>query len=326
MPVVLQESIPRHAANFYSPAASTKPEIHLRCPRCTANLASLRCTKCGFELSNDDAIIHALPPERVAHYAQFIRDYEKIRTAEGRGSFGEAFYLGLPFHDASGRNSQQWRIRSRTYLQLLEVLQDRVPCGGRVLDLGAGNCWLSFRLARAGYNPCAVDLLTNKLDGLGAAEHYRGHLPSPFPRFQAELARLPFQDNQFDAAIFNASFHYAENAETAMREALRCVRAGGSAIICDTPWYSSEDSGRRMVSERRTSFLLHHGTASASIDSVEYLTDELLRHLAERLKICWTVHQPLYGLRWNMRPIVAALRGRREPAKFRIYAAQKVET
>ena len=203
------------------------------------------------------------------------------------------------------------------------MLRTGVPTGGRVLDLGAGNCWLSFRLARAGYSPCAADLLTNSFDGLGAAERYRDHLPRAFPRFQAELARLPFRNDQFDAAIFNASFHYAEDAEATMREALRCVRAGGQIIVCDTPWYSSEESGGRMVAERQASFLERHGTASASIESVEYLTDELLQNLAERLSIRWTVHRPRYGLRWSMRPMLAALRGRREPATFRIYAAQK---
>ena len=70
---------------------------------------------------------------------------------------------------------------------------------------------MSFRLGGAGYHPVAVDLLTNDRDGLGAAEHYRQHLPEIFPRFQAELARLPFQNEQFDAVIFNASFHYAED-------------------------------------------------------------------------------------------------------------------
>jgi len=323
MPAVSQVTMSGRVAAFHSTTASTKAEIRLRCPRCTANLASFRCTKCGFELKDEGGIIHALPPERAEHYAQFIRDYEQVRTAEGRGSSSEAFYLGLPFHDASGRNSQQWRIRSRTYSRLLEVLRNGVPSGGRVLDLGAGNCWLSFRLARAGYNPCAVDLLTNRLDGLRAAEHYRSQLPSAFPRFQAELARLPFQSDQFDAAIFNASFHYAEDSEAAMREALRCVRAGGPVIISDTPWYSCEESGREMVAERQAGFLLRHGTASASLESVEFLTDELLQCLAERLNIRWTVHRPRYGLRWSLRPLMAALRRRREPARFRIYVALK---
>ena len=48
-----------------------------------------------------------------------------------------------------------------------------------------------------------------------------------------------------------------------------------------------------------------------------------LRLLEERLEIKWTIHSPRYGLKWTMRPLVARLRNRREPSRFRIYVAQK---
>jgi len=201
--------------------------------------------------------------------------------------------------------------------------QGRRLDGGRVLDLGAGNCWMSHRLALAGYRPFAVDLLTNDQDGLGAAENFRGHLRAMFPRFQAELARLPFQDEQFDAVIFNASFHYAEDPVSTLSEALRCVRSGGMVIISDTPWYSSEESGRRMVAERYASFLERYGTASDSIRSLEYLTDDRLRDLEQQLSVRWTIHSPRYGLKWAMRPLIARLSNRREPSQFRIYTTRK---
>lgn len=197
-----------------------------------------------------------------------------------------------------------------------------MAAGARILDLGAGNCWMSFRLAQAGYMPIAVDLLTNSKDGMGAAEHYRKYLNKFFPRFQAEAARLPFQDAQLDAVVFNASLHYAEDAETVLREALRCVKHQGLVIISDTPWYSAERSGYEMVQERRTSFVRRYGTASASLSSVEFLTDERLQTLAEQLEIQWQIHSPNYGLRWATRPFMAALRNKREPARFRIYVAQ----
>ncbi len=298
--------------------------ISLRCPRCHASVPSLSCLQCGFTLRVDRGIVHALALDRAAHYSQFIEDYEQIRAAEGRGSDSDEFYLGLPYCDVTGRNSQQWKIRARTYDCLLkQVLKPSVPAGGQILDLGAGNCWMSFRLALAGYKPFSVDLLTNQSDGLEAAEHYRNQLPRLFPRFQAELENLPFQSGQLDAAIFNASFHYVEDAEHALRETLRCVRNGGMVIVADTPWYSREESGKQMVSERRDSFLRRYGTASASIESMEYLTDERLQALEEGLSIRWTIYSPKYGFRWAMRPLLAKLRNKREPARFRIYVARK---
>jgi SAM-dependent methyltransferase len=270
-------------------------------------------------------IVHALPPERALRYKRFMEDYEHIRAAEGRGSESSDFYLELPYKDVSGRNGKQWRIRARSYDYLVKhVLRPNLQNGGeRILDLGAGNCWMSFRLALEGYRPTAVDLLSNDQDGLGAAAHYQRRLPKLFPRFQAELTHLPFQNEQFDAVIFNASFHYAEDYEAALGEGLRCVRSGGMVILCDTPWYSREESGKQMVSERRAAFLHRYGTASDSIRSLEYLTDERLRALEERLSIRWTILSPRYGFRWTVRPLVAKLRNRREPSRFRIYVTRR---
>jgi SAM-dependent methyltransferase len=309
--------------SFISDASPTL-DVRLQCPRCKANIARLNCQFCGLEMPVDNGIVIALPPDQSAHFARFIADYERIRTAEGRWSEGSDFYLSLPYKDISEKNSNQWKIRARSFDYLMKhVLHRQIEHGGRILDLGAGNCWMSYRLALANYRPVAVDLLTNDRDGMGAAEHFRKYLPALFPRFQAELARLPFQTEQFDAVIFNASFHYAEDYGATLREALRCVRSGGLVIISDTPWYSHEESGRKMVAERSAAFLERYGTASNSIKSLEYLTDERLQSLEEQLGIRWTIYRPHYGLKWAIRPLVARLRNRREPSRFRIYATQK---
>ena len=305
--------------------ASLHLGVRMRCPRCRAELRGLECPLCRFRMEVGCGIVHALPPEQVAHYAQFMEDYERIRATEGRGSEDEDFYLSLPYKDVSERNSQQWQIRARSYNYLIEhVLKKNLQDGcGRILDLGAGNCWMSYRLALAGYQPVAVDLLIGDRDGLGAAAHYKKYLPKIFPRFQAELTRLPFQDGQYDAVIFNGSFHYSEDYGATLREAFRCVKYGGMVIISDTPWYSREESGRQMVSERRADFIKRYGTPSNSIRSIEYLTDERLRTLEEQLSIQWTVHFPYYGFKWAMRPFVAKLHRKREPSRFRIYVARK---
>jgi SAM-dependent methyltransferase len=192
-----------------------------------------------------------------------------------------------------------------------------------ILDIGAGNGWMSFRLALRGYAPVAVDLLTNHDDGLGAAEHYRACLPNLFPRFQAESAHLPFGDDQFDVVIFNASFHYSEDYSASLREALRCVRAGGSVIISDTPWYLHDESGQQMVAARKAYYRQKYGTASDSLHSLEYLTDDRLNLLERECSIRWNIFEPWYGVKWAMRPLVAMLRGRRTPSTFRIYVARK---
>jgi len=312
--------------------------LALRCPACRNDLdeaflpgavhfgASIRCMTCFFELQQECGVWNALPPQRCAYYERFIREYETVRASEGRGSEGDAFYLALPQKDLTGRNPWQWKIRSRSFrhiereiLPKLERSQNR-PLA--ILDLGAGNGWLSYRLALRGHSPVAVDLLTTEFDGLAAASHYATKLPKLFPRFRAELDRLPFADKQCDCVIFNASFHYSEDYSRTLGEAIRCLRPGGTIIIADSPWYSREEFGLKMVQERRKDFNERFGFPSDGLASLEFLTDERLSVLSAQFGMDWTVHRPWYGLRWAARPWVAKWKGRREPAKFQIYTAE----
>lgn len=311
--------------------------IALQCPSCRRDVGKIpsdnslhsgalaTCPRCSFWIRNDRGIWMALTPERQLHYRKFMQDYERIRSLEGRGSADAEYYLALPFKDLTGKNAKQWQIRSRTYQCLQQrILPELEARYGRmrILDLGAGNCWLSYQLASRGHHPVAVDLLVNEADGLGAARHYAGRLALCFPRFQAEMDRLPFADSQFDCAIFNASFHYSEDYVSTLSEVIRCLTPGGTVIIADSPWYAHEESGQKMLLERRSMFEKKFGTPSDNIPSREYLTDESLRTLEKTLGFTWRIYRPAYGLRWALRPVVAKLRRRREPSRFRIYAAE----
>lgn len=316
---------------------STDRQLRLRCPECQIGVGTFgdleagptcvtACPGCGYLLSCSDGVVRALAAGRAAHFDQFIVEYQVVRAAEGRGSDSPDYYLALPYRDLSGTNQSQWGIRAQTFRYLERVLipklENRHKTAMNILDLGAGNGWLSYRLALRGYCPVAVDLLTNDRDGLGAAIHFRKSLTSLFPRIQAELDNLPFEDSQFDAAIFNASFHYSESFQKTLAEAIRCLRPGGCIIIADTPWYSRDESGERMLMERRSAFTERYGFPSDAIKSLEFLTSDRLRKLEGQFGLQWKVYSPFYGTQWALRPLIARLFGRREPSRFRIYVAE----
>lgn len=257
-----------------------------------------------------DGILRAIAPERRKLYERFRKEYSKIRRAEGRGSPDPAYYRALPYKDLSGRHTDQWAIRSRTY-QYLEarVLPARAS---DILDLGAGNGWLSHRLSGRGHRPVAVDLLTDALDGLGAALGYGGN----FPLVEAEFDRLPFAEAQFDLAIFNSSLHYSTDYRRTLAEALRCLRPSGRLVILDSPIYKRREHGEIMKQERRRQFEAEYGFRSDSISSIEYLDEPLLGELDRSLGIRWEIHKPWYGWRWRLRPWKARLAGRRPPSRF----------
>jgi SAM-dependent methyltransferase len=286
---------------------------------------SLRCLQCGTTTPCREGIWRCLSPDQTHFYERFIREYESIRASEGRGSSDSAYYLKLPFHD-SRMNSTQWKIRAKTYLYVNRLLL--TPRASRevrplqILDLGAGNGWLSYRLALLGHAPVAVDLLTNGQDGLGASAHYRGVLPKLFPRVQASLDTLPFAPSTFDLAIFNASFHYSQDYTRTLGEALRCVGPGGAVIIMDTPWYARQQSGDQMVAEKQSRFQRNYGFASNSIASLEFLTPSRIHELETALKIELRPHRPFYGLQWTLRPLLAWIRQRRTPSQFRVFVVE----
>ena len=279
--------------------------MRLRCPCCRAEVqVEAACGECGHRMPLAGGILRALAPEREAHFRKFLCDYRKIRHAEGRGSQDPAYYRALPFHQG------QWRIRAATYKYMeARLLPQRAL---DVLDLGAGNGWLSNRLAQKGHRPVAVDIFTDGLDGLGAAGHYG----MSFPLVEAEFDRLPFVDSQFDWAVFNCSLHYSTDYRRTLAETLRCLRPQGRIMVLDSPMYKRREHGEIMREERHRHFERTYGFRSDTIPSIEFLWDDLLRELEEELHLTWRIYRPWYGLAWHLRPWKARLAGRRPPSRF----------
>ena len=284
--------------------------------RCPTDDLCFRCVK---------GVWSFLLPERVAHFAQFNRDYAAVRQAEGRGATDRAYYRALPFQDLSGRFMADWRIRAASFRvfihRVVQPMERRRAQPLRLLDVGAGNGWLSNRLAERGHTVGAIDLQVNQFDGLGAHEFYE---PKFWP-VQAEFDRLPFEDTQIDLIVFNASFHYSENYETTLRAVLRLLRPAGQVVILDSPIYRSRASGEQMVQERQARFQNQFGFASDALGSENFLTEERLIELAQSLRLNWRTYTPFYGWRWWLRPLVARWRGRREPARFKVLAGQQAQ-
>jgi SAM-dependent methyltransferase/ribosomal protein S27E len=310
--------------------------LRLRCPLCGYSIGTLgasgastelKCSSCGFVLRCEEGIWRALAPARAERFQQFICEYQRVRSQEGRRSSSADYFLELPYRDLTRRNVWQWKIRSRSFRcferKVLSELERRYRRGLDVLDVGAGNCWMSYRLALRGHHPVAIDLLVNDWDGLGAARHYFNFLPQVCPRFQAEMDRLPFADGQFDIAIYNASLHYSEDYEKTLREVWRCLRRPAHVLVLDSPFYYRDESGRRMVEERHIEFERQYGFRSDSIPSQEYLTAPVLDLLARADGCTWKVLKPWYGLGWAVRPWKAKLLARREPSKFFILWATR---
>lgn len=284
----------------------------------------MACSTDGLRFERIEGIWRFLLPERMAHFARFSHEYQTVRQAEGRGANDPAYYRSLPFADLSGRFVADWHIRAisfRVFVQrVLQPLEKQLARPLCVVDLGAGNGWLSNRLAERGHRPVAVDLQINALDGLGTHQFYE----HSFCPVQAEFDRLPWANSQFDLVVYNASLHYSENYETTLQEALRLLQPSGLVIILDSPIYRERHSGRQMVIERQSQFVRQFGFASDALASEHFLTEDRLTDLARAVGVRWQTYEPHYGWRWWLRPLIARWRGRREPAQFRVIVGRRL--
>lgn len=253
---------------------------------------------------------------------RFLIEYRTIRYAEGRGSDNPDYYRALPYADLSGTSSAAWAMRACTYTffeeEILPGIERRTRRPLDILDLGAGNGWMSYRLTLRGHRARAIDIFNDIRDGLSAAKNY----DRPFPVIEAEFDSLPFRDASADLAIYNSSFHYSVDYTRTLREARRCLRPKGCVLILDTPVYRKPEHGRQMVEERKAQFLSRYGFRSDAVPSIQFLDRPMLRKLSTALGIEWTIHHPWYGWEWHLRPIKARLKRRRPPSQFWILAGR----
>jgi SAM-dependent methyltransferase len=260
--------------------------------------------------------------------ARYRAAYAKLRQDEGRGAGGARELFELPYLK-TGPLAPQWRIRRRTFDRFLSTvlvpLERRARRPLRILDLGAGNGWLSGRMALRGHFSVAVDFRCDGVDGLAAGVAYAHRLPRMFARVAASFEELPLSGRVFDVALFNASLHYAERLARALGEAVRGVAPGGRVVVLDSPFYRRAASGEAMVDEKRRATRERFADLAEDLlamDCIEYLTRARLQEAARPLSLTFRRHRVLYPFGYEWRGVKARLTGAREPSRFDLWEAR----
>lgn len=267
------------------------------------------------------------PSDPQTPLARFRAEYGAHRAAEGRALSREEL-LRLPYL-RTGPVARQWQVRARSYQALVRrVLRPMARAAGRplqVLDLGAGNGWLCHRVARAGHQALALDIREDDVDGLGAAAGFLLDPAASFERVVASFEELPLRERSFDLVVFNASLHYTVDLGRALAEAVRVIRPGGRLVVLDSPFYQREADGMRMVEEKHREASLRFGEraqALLALPFIEFLTGERLDSASAPLRLAWHRHRVRYPLRYELRPLLARLRGQRPPSRFDLWECQ----
>ncbi len=282
------------------------------CPRCSFILpqwtsGSRVCPQCQSEYDVREDIYRFLLPERQREIEPFLAQYRTVREQDGYRPLAAAYYQTLPQVDRRNPQADVWRVRRASYKNLLRVLSS-APGVSTILDLGAGNGWLSHRLSEVGHCCAAVDWLDDEQDGLGAGRFYS----TDFLCVQADYDQLPFAPGQFNAVIFNASLHYSADIAASLQHARRMLSPGGVIAVMDSPTFRSERAGRRMVAERDERFAMQYGLARPAGQGAGYLTPQALG-------AGWRFIPSRGGAGWEARRILGAVKSRKESAMFGVW-------
>jgi SAM-dependent methyltransferase len=252
--------------------------------------------------------------------------YAALRAREGRGA-GDSERLALPYV-TSGPLALQWRIRARTFDRFVgAVLYPLERAAGRplaILDLGAGDGWLSARMAARGHRAVALDARVDSVDGLAAAHLFTRRGAPAFGRVAARFEELPLASRSFDLAVFNASLHYATDLARVLAGAWRVVRGGGAVAILDSPFYKTKEAGEAMLLARERATRIEYPDLAdglLALGSIEYLTRERLDAASLPLGLRFRRLRVVYPVAYELRGLRARLRRARPPSRFDLWVA-----
>lgn len=310
--------------------------FRFRCPECGSKAFSagsdLLCPAEGRRLAGSEGVLPLMRAESIAAKAPFLDAYRRVRRIEGWGGAVD-YYRGLPFA-SEGRHRAVWKIRARSYRGALRAIARRFPevkqvdewdkLALRILEVGAGNGWFSWRMAQAGHYVLATDISLDEEDGLGAVSRYArpgGAHGDRLTRALAEMEDLPLEDAQFDLVVANGSLHYAGRIRDAVSEAHRVLRPGGLFLVLDSPVYDESEPGREMVRHRQE----HHrelGIAD-SASTAGFLVEGDFLALSAGVGFLVSVLYPFEGVRRRLRRAYCRLRRFAPPARFPLFALEK---
>jgi ubiquinone/menaquinone biosynthesis C-methylase UbiE/uncharacterized protein YbaR (Trm112 family) len=218
----------------------------LACPQCRGDLnrtsAAFECQTCKMQYPLlDDVPQFDLPKPAAAdvdHAGRDVRRNYWNHGWEARFHGDHAFLNALKSRaDWVGYlESSIEKLRSHGHVSCVEAGREVVN-GKVVLDIGCGSGTTGATFAYCGAHYIGLDHSANA--AMFSLRHLRGVGGDGFT-VQGNAESLPIRDNSIDVVYSNGVLHHTPNFLTAMDEAYRVLKPGGTAIIALYSTYSTQ--------------------------------------------------------------------------------------
>jgi len=137
------------------------------------------------------------------------------------------------------------KSEARAQRENARSIADRVPAGGRVLEVAPGPGYLAIALAKLGRHEVFgldishtfVRIATENARQAGVAVEFR----------QGNASEMPYPDASFDFVVCRAAFKNFSDPMGALNEIYRVLRPGGRASVLDLRRESSPEEIRALV-------------------------------------------------------------------------------
>ena len=234
----------------------------LRCPRCGGALhvgaTTVECEACNHVFGTDGEIPLLFAPN----------DWDPNKPDV---TFDvQAFYEKTPFPNYDDFDSIGSLVEKAQRGLFAKLLDEQIPFGARVLEVGCGTGQMSNFLSVARRTVIGADMCLNSLRlGQGFAQHNR---LARVHFTQMNLFRPVFKPGTFDVVISNGVLHHTSDPYLAFQSISRLVKPGGYILIGLYHQY-----GRLITDTRRFIFKL-------SGDRFTFLDPNLRRASSSRAK------------------------------------------
>jgi SAM-dependent methyltransferase len=115
----------------------------------------------------------------------------------------------------------------------VRVLQQHVPRGGTILDLGCGPGWSSIFLARAGWNVVGVDLSERMIEIARERATQEG-VDVTFA--VADLEDFNLGRHDFDGALVFDALHHCPKYDCVLRRVCAHLKPGAALLVMEPSW------------------------------------------------------------------------------------------